>query len=202
MDLLEFIRNTGFRADGRHAIMRMRRNHGLKKQLETNVQHVQLTVDECEEFLYTLVQMIEGHNVTAAFIPPPSPMPRSRRTSLMSIDQQIYEEDDKVVFIPPPPPPAPLTPPPAPPPPPPPPLVPEPTPTPPTPPPPKLTPADYLDDIKKGVSLKPVSRTAVLPAPPPPPQNFITAALRNKLNERREATAASSDDPTSEWSSG
>lgn len=190
--------------------MRMRRNHRLKKQLETDVQHVQLNLEECEEFLYTLLQMFEArpntyqHHHIQPPIQAPTPVPRSRRTSFMSVDQvgslenimsvDQYEkvlDTDKVIDTdkmlkvvdtdkdkmppPPPPPPPPLHDP-----------LPPPVP-------------DYLDDIKKGVVLKPVSRTrAPRSAPAADP---LTFALRNKLNERREATEVSDvSEPNSEWS--
>ena len=112
MDLLEFIVNSGFRADGREAIMRMRRNYDLKKQLESDVTHVQLNMEQCDEFLNTLLQMFEIRSRRPVYVapqqplynpliytthlpppPPPTPtptppipIPRSRRTSYMSID--------------------------------------------------------------------------------------------------------------------
>ncbi|AQQ80272.1 capsid protein [Betabaculovirus altermyunipunctae] len=215
MDLLEFIRNTGFQADGRQAIMHMRRNYGLKKKLASDVQHVQLTIEECDELLYTLLQMFDKHAAFDRPITPvyaPIPRPRtatnSRRTSFMSVDphsasslQVMDAEDDytsnviETEFVPPPPPPPP---PPA--------AAAAPLPTPPAPPkqvpPPPPPQPDYLDDIKKGVTLKPVSRD--MPPPPPPPKSsadMLAVALRNKLNERREVTEASDlSEPNSDWS--
>ncbi|AOW41341.1 capsid protein [Trichoplusia ni granulovirus LBIV-12] len=119
MDLLEFIANSGFRADGRQAIMRMRRNYDLKKQLESDVTHVQFNMDQCDEFLNTLLQMFEIRPRQPVYVapqqplynppvyttplpppPPPTPtppttpipIPRSRRSSYMSVDDNGIED--------------------------------------------------------------------------------------------------------------
>src|SRR5580692_6391576 len=105
MELFEFIVNAGFCADGRQAIMRMRKNYALKKQLESDATHVQLNMDQCEELLNTLLQMFElrsrrppvyqqplygGYSqfVPMPPPPPPTPVPRSRLPSYMSVDFQ------------------------------------------------------------------------------------------------------------------
>ncbi|ABY47693.1 capsid protein [Helicoverpa armigera granulovirus] len=232
MDLLEFIVNSGFRADGRQAIMRMRRNYDLKKQLESDVTHVQFNMEQCDEFLNTLLQMFEvrarppvyvapqqplyNHVITIPPPPPvftrpvsppppptPTPIPRSRRSSYMSVDFQdvpdfshVIETDrlvkDTVTMPPPPPPPPPpqlvIEK-----------LVTEPMPT--ADKPPGTKPKDYLDEIKKGVVLKKVppksseSRKAAAPAEP------IMLAIRNKLDQRRQVTELSDhSEYNSDWS--
>ncbi|AKR17480.1 ORF1629 [Mocis latipes granulovirus] len=242
MELLEFIVNAGFRADGRQAIMRMRGNYALKKQLESDATHVQLNMDQCEELLNTLLQMFELRSRPTIYpqqqipllynnVPPPPPtppVPRSRRSSYMSVDFQDvivpapaqktdindvlpdfnnhvveteFQITDKDIMPPPPPPP----------------------------PPPIIDPMvvkttnnvessvkvknvelpkpisrNYIDDIKQGVTLKKVVKAdddTRRKTNDNTPEGMMLA-IRNKIDQRRQATEISDySEPNSDWSS-
>ncbi|ABQ51945.1 hypothetical protein SlGVgp002 [Spodoptera litura granulovirus] len=187
MELLEFIRKQEFRSNAGDVIKRMRHNYSLKQKLD-NIGYgtsVSLTIAECDELLYTILQMFNVKlktTTTPAIIKPipvkiisPAPSPTIISTS------------------PPPPPPLPPPPPPEP-------MDFEKTDIEQT-----LTQAinpnvKFLEEIQSGVKLKPIT---IVDKPPPPPSsaNIIAEALYNKLNLRREAVAESDDqDNNEEWS--
>jgi hypothetical protein len=67
MDLLEFIRKKDFKADAREVLPYLLRNWTLKKKIAASANNrVVLTLDECDEFFYTIAQFINQKTVTSS----------------------------------------------------------------------------------------------------------------------------------------